>query len=148
MDVPIALVLGGGSLLNTVARELGNALERQVAPLGVTAQQAALLLHVSQQPSRPNELAARLGTDTAGMTRLLDRLQGKGLLARAPHPSDRRAIVVELTPAGRALLPRLGPCFGRVTRQLLGGFSATDIQRLNDLLSRMLDNLAGTSTLS
>lgn len=142
MNAPIALVLGGGSLLNTVARELGNALERQVAPLGVTTQQAALLLHASRQPSRPNELAAQLGTDTAGMTRLLDRLQGKGLLARGPHPSDRRAIVVELTPTGRALLPRLGPCFGRVTRRLLDGFSDTDVERLNDLLGRMLDNLA------
>lgn len=141
MNIPIELVLGGSSLLNKVARELGNALDRRLVPLGVTTQQAALLLHASRRPARPNELAAELGTDTAGATRLLDRLEAKGLLTRGRHPDDRRAIVVELTPAGYALVPRLAPCFGRVARQLQAGFSAEDVQRLTELLGRMLENL-------
>src|SRR5262249_36854072 len=101
------------------------------------------LLHVSRQVIRPGELAAELGTDTAGMTRLLDRLADKGLLSRVRHPDDRRAVVVELTPAGRALVPRLGPCFGPGTRLLVDGFSAADIKRLNQLLVRMRENLGG-----
>jgi hypothetical protein len=51
--------------------------------------------------------------------------------------------VIELTPAGRALVPRLGPCFGQVAQQLQAGFSAADIDRLTELLGRMLDNLTG-----
>jgi DNA-binding MarR family transcriptional regulator len=138
---PIGLVLGGGSLLHQVGRELGTALERQLAPYGITAQQAALLLHAGRQDSGPSQLMALLGTDTAGMTKLLDRLESKGLLQRRPRPDDRRAVVIELTDQGRALVPRLPPVFGRVTSQLLAGFSTDEVNQLTTTLQRMLDNL-------
>jgi DNA-binding MarR family transcriptional regulator len=141
MDVPVQLVLGGGALLHQVGRDLGTALERQLAPLDVTAQQAALLLHASRGPSSPSQLMALLGTDTAGMTKLLDRLDGKGLLHRRRHPDDRRAVLIELTDRGKSLVPRLPPVFGRVTGQLLAGFTAEEISRLTAMLQRMLDNL-------
>jgi hypothetical protein len=48
-NAPIGLVLGGGSLLHQVGRELATAVERQLAPYEVTAQQAALLLHAARQ---------------------------------------------------------------------------------------------------
>jgi DNA-binding MarR family transcriptional regulator len=51
------------------------------------------------------------------MTRLLDRLEGKGLIRRRNHPGDRRSIVIALTGQGRALVPHLAPIFGRVTSQ-------------------------------
>jgi DNA-binding MarR family transcriptional regulator len=137
----VALVLGGGSLLNQVGRELATTLERQLAPFGVTAQQAALLLHAGREERTPSQLTALLGTDTAGMTKLLDRLVDKGLLRRRPHPEDRRAVVIELTGPGRALLPRLPPIFGRVTGQLLAGFTAEEIDQLTAMLRRMLVNL-------
>jgi DNA-binding MarR family transcriptional regulator len=91
---------------------------------------------------------ALLGTDTAGMTKLLDRLEDKGLLRRRRHPDDRRAILIELTEAGRALVPRLPPIFGRVTRQLLAGFSTDEVSQLTSMLQRMHDNLsaAGNAT--
>ncbi len=140
-NVPIGLVLGGGSLIHQVGRELGTALERQLAPYGITAQQAALLLHAGRQETGPSQLMTQLGTDTAGMTKLLDRLEDKGLLRRRRHPDDRRAIIIELTDQGRALVPRLPPIFGRVTRQLLTGFSTDEISQLMAMLQRMLDNL-------
>lgn len=140
-DVPVQLALGGGSLIHQVGRDLATALERQFAPLGVTAQQAALLLHAGRRASSPSQLMAALGTDTAGMTKLLDRLAGKGLIERRRHPDDRRAIVIDLTDEGRALLPRLPRVFGRVTGQLLEGFSADEIAQLSAMLERMLANL-------
>lgn len=86
-----------------------------------------------------------LGTDTAGMTKLLDRLEGKGLLHRRRHPLDRRAIVLELTEQGRALLPRLPPIFGRITAQLFAGFTNHEIKQLTAMLQRILDNLRAES---
>lgn len=74
-------MLGGGSLLHRAAKELTTALERSLAPYDVTAQQAALLLRLRTETG-PSRLAAALGTDTAGMTRLLDRLEDKGLIRR------------------------------------------------------------------
>jgi DNA-binding MarR family transcriptional regulator len=137
----IELVLGGGSLLHQVGRELSTTLERLLAPLDVTAQQAALLLHAGGAERSPTRLTQLLGTDTAGMTKLLDRLEGKGFIERRRNPDDRRAVVVELTERGRMLLPRLPPIFGRVTGQLLAGFSEEEIGRLTAMLQRMRENL-------
>jgi DNA-binding MarR family transcriptional regulator len=144
-DTPMALVLGGGSLLSLVGRELTTALERKFAAYDVTAQQAALLLYAATGPISPNQLAVSLGTDTAGMTRLLDRLVAKGLVQRTRHPEDRRSILVEMTAAGRRVLPLLPPVFGQVTRVLLAGFSAAEIEQLSGMLRRMLTNLETAS---
>ncbi|MFI5062583.1 MAG: MarR family winged helix-turn-helix transcriptional regulator [Streptosporangiales bacterium] len=140
------LVLGGGSLLHQVARDLATALERQLAPFDITAQQAALLLHAARQQSSPSQLMTVLGTDTAGMTKLLDRLEAKGLIERRPNPGDRRSVLITLTKDGHALAPRLGPVFGRVTGQLFTGFSPDEIGVLTTMLQRMRGNLASSAT--
>jgi DNA-binding MarR family transcriptional regulator len=141
-SAPLSLVLGGGSLLHQVGRELATVLERRLAPLDVTAQQAALLLHASRAQSSPSQLMTVLGTDTAGMTKLLDRLEAKGLIQRRAKPGDRRSVLIEPTEDGQALVPRLAPVFGRVTKQLFDGFTGDEISTLTALLERMRGNLA------
>jgi DNA-binding MarR family transcriptional regulator len=138
----IELMLGGGSLLNQVGRNLTTMVERHLAPLGLTAQQAALLLHASRDSRTPSQLKQQLGTDTAGMTRLLDRLADKGLLRRVQHPGDRRSIIIELTADGQALVPRLPPIFGRANKQLFHGFTTDEITLMTGMLTRMSANLA------
>lgn len=142
-----ALILGAGSLLHQVARDLATALDRQLAPLGVTAQQAALLLHASRQQYSPSQLMSLLGTDTAGMTKLADRLEAKHLIERHPNPQDRRSVLIALTPDGQALAPRLAPVFGRVTRQLFNGFSSSEVSALTTTLERMRGNIATAATM-
>ena len=142
MDGSFALALGGGALLNQVARALKTVLEAQLAPLDLTAQQAALLMTAGHGSGRPAQVAAQIGTDTAGMTRLLDRLERKGLVRRQPHPADRRSVVIEVTAEGRAHLPGLPPIFGKVTRQLFDGFTATELEALTAMLRRMERNLS------
>jgi DNA-binding MarR family transcriptional regulator len=138
------LVLGGGSLLHRAGKDLTTVLERALAPYGVTAQQAALLLRLRTETS-PSRLAEALGTDTAGITRLLDRLEDRDLVRRVRDTADRRSIRVELTGSGAALAPRLAPAFGTVISRLFDGFSPDDLQALTLLLGRMLDNLAARS---
>lgn len=140
-----ALALGAGPLLHLAARDLATALDRQLAPLGVTAQQAALLLHASRQQYSPSQLMSLLGTDTAGMTKLADRLEAKQLIERHPNPQDRRSVLITLTPAGQALVPRLAPVFGRVTRRLFNGFSPGEVSVLTTMLERMRNNIATTT---
>jgi DNA-binding MarR family transcriptional regulator len=142
--VPIELLLGGGSLIHQVGRELDTALGRQLAQLGLTAQQAALLLWSARQETSPSQLVALLGTDTAGVSRLVDRLETKGLIRRRNHPGDRRSIVIELSAQGHTLVPRLPPIFGQISMRLLAGFSAEEVQQLTTLLERMLGNLRST----
>ena len=141
MDSTFALALGGGSLLNLLTRDLRTLVETQLAPLGLTSQQAALLLMAGRSVASPAQVAAEIGTDTAGMTRLLDRLERKGLVRRARHPDDRRSVVIEVTEQGRALVPKLPPIFGRVSRQLFRGFSAAELEQLIGLLQRVRTNV-------
>lgn len=143
MSAPPELVLGGGSLVNQVGRALRTALDTELAPHGITSQQAAALLVATKDEVSPNQLVPLLGTDTAGVTRLLDRLEAKDLVRRRPAAGDRRSVVVEPTAAGRGLAPQLTPAFGRVTRRLLDGFSADDLERVTAALQRMLANLRG-----
>jgi DNA-binding MarR family transcriptional regulator len=146
MNVPIGLVLGGGSLLNQVGRELRTAVDAQLGPLGLTSQQASLLTLAARRSTSPAALLDEVGVDTAGMTRLLDRLAAKGLVERVRHPDDRRSVVIELTPAGRALVPHLPPIFGRVTTALLAGFSTPETEQLSAMLLRILANLRDLPT--
>src|SRR5262245_6374368 len=140
---PAAFLLGGGSLLNRIGRELATVADRMLREHGLTSQQAALLLRADRGGRTPTELATELGTDTAGMTRLLDRVEGMGLVERTRHPADRRSVTVELTDAGRALVPLLGPVFGRLSQRVFAGFSADEVATAAALLARMLANLTG-----
>lgn len=55
-------------------------------------------------PMNPSELAARERVQPPTMTRILATLEGRGLVARSPHPDDRRQTIIALTSAGRDLL--------------------------------------------
>jgi len=129
------------SLVFHVGRELRTALDRRLEAHGLTSQQAGLLL-LSRLLKDPNpiKMAARLGTDTAGMTRLLDRLESKGLVFRKTSPDDRRSIVIALGPKSRNVLPRLAPAFRQVEIGLLDGFDAREVRELNVMLRRLLKN--------
>src|SRR5579884_752272 len=88
-------------LVFELARHLGTAIDRRVAPFNVTGQQAALLIRSGKEPGVTlSHLAPWLGTDNAGVTRLVDRLEVKGLVTRRPSVSDRRAVIVAPTAAG------------------------------------------------
>ncbi len=145
------------SLLFHVAREVKTALERQLSSHGITAQQATLarmLRHwerrrkrawrrrpeMPERPVHPFEIAARLGTDGAGMTRLIDRLEKKGLVIRQTGDGDRRLVVVELTGTGKAIAERSAPSFQVVNRRLLEGFSEAEAEQLRGMLQRLREN--------
>src|SRR5213593_736675 len=97
-----------GRLLIGVARELRTFVDRQVQPLGLTMQQAELLVWTHRQRgATPTQLTELLLTDDAGVSRLVDRLEAKGLITRRVHGRDRRSRELQLTTAGRALAARL-----------------------------------------
>jgi len=129
------------TLVFHLGRELRTALDRRFESHGITSQQAALLLlsRLLKEPS-PIKMAARLGTDAAGMTRLLDRLERKQLIVRRVSPDDRRLVVVELGPRSRHVLPRLIPEFKWAENGLLDGFKKSEVDQLNKMLRRLMHN--------
>ena len=129
------------ALVFHIGRELRTALDRRFTNHGLTSQQAALLLlsRILKEPS-PIKMAARLGTDAAGMTRLLDRLERKQLIVRRVSPDDRRLVVVELGPRSKQVVRRLVPEFRSAEKGLLDGFELAEIDQLNSMLRRLLRN--------
>ena len=90
----------------------------------------------------PTALYEALMISSGGMTSRLDRLEKAGLIARRPHPSDRRGILVTLTGAGRRLIDDLVGAHVENQRRVLAGLDAADQHSLNGLLARLIAGLA------
>ncbi len=60
---------------------------------------------------RMSDIADRLILTRGGVTKLVDRLEGAGYVARSPFPSDRRVVMVAMTPRGRGVLGRSRAAF-------------------------------------
>jgi DNA-binding MarR family transcriptional regulator len=119
--------------------DIRTAFDRRTARFDLTMQQAGLLIHCAD-PMTPAQIAPFLGTDTAGMTRLVDRLESRGLLRRRKNPTDRRSILLEPTPKGAAMIPELRDVFRTTSRELMRGFSASEADTLVTLLGRLSSN--------
>jgi len=77
------------------------------------------------------------------MTRMLDRLEKKGLIRRHRSQQDRRLMHLELTEEGRAAYPRMREISMSVANRFLRGFTRAEARQLEGLLTRMLENAQG-----
>jgi DNA-binding MarR family transcriptional regulator len=91
-------------------------------------------------------LCRDLDVSTGAMTNRLDKLEGRGLVRRAPDPNDRRGVLLELTPAGQARMEEYVSIGAQRERELLEGLSPTEKQELNQLLSKLLVSIRASDT--
>ena len=92
-------------------------------------------------PAKMADLATLLGISARNMTALVDALEEARLVVRRPHPSDRRAILIELTPGGiGAAETTLGPGLGAMAR-LFDRLSLRDQQQYLRALSQLLEGM-------
>ena len=89
----------------------------------------------------PTALMRTALVTSGAITQRLDRLEEKGLITRERSESDGRAVVVTLTPAGRAALDAALPDHLETEHRLLEGLPSADRAQLADLLRRLLVNL-------
>jgi len=80
------------------------------------------------------EIAERMVKRDPDVTRLVDRLEKRGLARRTRGEDDRRVVVTRITKEGLALLKGLDTPVARVHQEQLGHMSRADLQRLSDLL--------------
>jgi len=110
---------------------LDNERRREVAEAtGVSFGRAKAVRVIARQPVSMSELAGTLGIDPPNATVLVDDLQKLGLVRRRPHPSDRRAKLVEATAKGKQLARRADEILATPPP----GFSALDPEELEQLL--------------
>lgn len=113
--------------------------EALLAPHAVTLQQFNVLRIL--RGARPDGLctlaiAQRMIEQTPGITRLIDRLEKKGLVRRVRSEEDRRQVWCRITPAGERLLARLDDPVEQFDRAAVRGLSPADQERLTDLLGQ------------
>ena len=83
------------------------------------------------------DLSRELAHDKGSMTRLVDQLEGQGLLKRHHDRTDRRVVVLSLTPAGRAAVTRLIPKIVDYYNVLLADFTPQEVKLLTQLLTKL-----------
>ena len=91
------------------------------------------------------ELARECLLDTGAMTRLLARLEAKGLCRRVRSVSDRRVVNIELTDEGRVAAQQVPEILSKVQNEHLAGFSQAEWEQLKSFLRRILDNAQALS---
>lgn len=123
-------------LLQHLSGELVHELALLLKPAGVTPEQYHVLRILKDAGSGGTPLSTIAERSPAGdpdVTRLLDRLEERGLARRARDAKDRRVVTARITGEGRQLLRKLeGPVSALHTRQLgpLGERGLTDLRRL------------------
>ena len=86
---------------------LDNNRRREVSDaLGISFARARAVRRLARQPMSMGELAATLGIDPPNATGVVDDLESLGLVRRLPHPTDRRAKIVEVTRKGKDMARR------------------------------------------
>ncbi|BDT98149.1 MULTISPECIES: MarR family winged helix-turn-helix transcriptional regulator [Nocardia] len=86
-------------LVHRFTHRLDVHVRRVAEQLGLTPSQVIALRELSE-PITARELAARMSCEPSNATFVLDRLEQQGLVRREPHPTDRRAKQIVLTPTG------------------------------------------------
>jgi DNA-binding MarR family transcriptional regulator len=109
---------------------------RDVLGVGST-EMSALFYLFTEGTSTPTELASRLQITTASVTELVERLGRAGLARRAPHPHDRRKVVLSLTDAAQqqvgAMFERIAVSTAHCTSLLAADGRETVLRFLHDL---------------
>jgi DNA-binding MarR family transcriptional regulator len=141
---------GVGHLLSRVRTEMLSALDKaleadaELSAKEISAAQFIVIaaLALADSARSASDLCKGLSYDAGAMTRMIDRLESKGLLRRNRRPDDRRVVYVELTEEGSRAYPRMREVSMGVANRFLRGFSVPEARQLEGFLSRMLENAA------
>ena len=113
-----------------------------LAEVGLHVGQEMVLLELWREDGlKGGELAERLGVEPPTVTRMIQRLEGCGLLERRRDPGDARSFRVCLTQKGRALKGPVAACWQRVEEKTFRGMSPEEKLQFRGLLARVHKNL-------
>ena len=108
---------------------------------------APLILHLGDEDGLTmSELGKRCGLESSTMTPLVDELERRNMIGRVRAPEDRRVIRLHLTPAGRALEPRLRVLLLDLQEVALGNIPESDLAAMHRALERIVANLEASVT--
>jgi DNA-binding MarR family transcriptional regulator len=137
-----------GQLMYRVRAAHMNALDEalarkpELAALEISSAQYVVISVLAQRGGVDSacQLCKDISYDGGAMTRMIDRLEAKGLIRRRRCADDRRLVKIELTDVGREALPKLRACSVQVLNRFLRGFSQSEARQLELFLARILQN--------
>ena len=130
-----------GHLIKRILLSMACRTDALLEPCGLTSAQGLplMLLNASRGPTVA-EIARSLQVDAGATTRLIDRLERKGLCKRVRSSADRRIMNVELTAEGQRVMSEVPAVLCRVMNEHLAGFSNNEWSALMHYLQRMAHN--------
>lgn len=129
------------SIITRIARMVLRITDEHSAKLGLSQTKLAVLLYLSSEPelcASPSTLAKQCGVSRAAVTGLLDGLEEEGYVERDSHPSDRRALMVKLTPKGQEFLTWIAPQDQYQLSELLSTLDDAQRQKLIELAMKVI----------
>ncbi|MFI6922962.1 MarR family winged helix-turn-helix transcriptional regulator [Nonomuraea spiralis] len=128
-----------GYLLKHAALRLAGFTGPALEPYGIDGRELGVLSVIdAPEPLSQQEAAQRLGIDRTTMVAMVDALEGKNLVARRPHPGDRRKNAVELTERGRETMRLAVPAVEDAERAFLASLSEDEQHLFRDVLHRLV----------
>ncbi|MCQ4162848.1 MarR family transcriptional regulator [Roseomonas sp. GC11] len=129
-------------LVNRVGVRIGEAFSRRLEARGVTLPMYRVMAALWEQgDQRLGDLAAVTSVEMSTLSRLVGAMVGKRLLSRRRPEENGRAVEINLTPQGRALVEDLMPLAIRHEALALRGFTPEEVARLKQDLGRVFANL-------
>ncbi|HWG30812.1 MAG TPA: MarR family transcriptional regulator [Steroidobacteraceae bacterium] len=136
-----------GHLMNRVRTAMFAALDAELgadtdlARFEVSAAQFVVIASLAMgEADSASQLCKGISYDAGAMTRMIDRLESKGLIRRRRDADDRRLVNIELTEQGREAFPKMRQCAMGVLNRFLRGFTQNEARQLESFLNRMLEN--------
>ncbi|MGH8261260.1 MAG: MarR family winged helix-turn-helix transcriptional regulator [Steroidobacteraceae bacterium] len=135
----LAALLGRARDAMTTAVDQGLTADPQLAPFELSWPQLKIFAHLATdgEPKSAAGLCKSMTYDAGAMTRMVDRLENKGLIRRMPCPRDRRLVYLELTEEGQAIWPQMKEVLRKTLNALMRGFSPAEARQLEGLLRRI-----------
>jgi DNA-binding MarR family transcriptional regulator len=128
--------------VSSINKRVHNALKETLADYGITPEDWGMLTSLSLRKegklSSPGALARDLELSSGAVTSRLDRLESLGFVRRLPDPGDRRGVLVELTPEGRAAWESAIEVQGRKEAFFASALTKDEQVELNALLRKLL----------
>jgi DNA-binding MarR family transcriptional regulator len=131
-----------GYLLRRVYSIMHERVEAAFAAHDLTLMQWITLIYLRDGLAHTaSDIAREFRHDSGALTRVIDRLERRDLVARRRSRQDRRVIELDLTPAGHRMIESLLPVMVGQMNQALAPFDRGEIQQMRGLLQRMIDHL-------
>lgn len=131
-----------GYWVNRLASAFRTVVDRELRVHDLTRRQVGVMMMIRRGlGASAADLTRATHVDSTAITRMIDRLEEKGLIERSPDPDDGRRQLLHLTDAAHSLMPEIEAISKRVEERFEAGLRKSDLHTFHRVMMTMLDNV-------